>query len=538
MPAPADAPQGARVSRTPTVSMKDLLQGGVHFGHQTRRWNPKMKPYIFAERGGIYIIDLLKTSDLIDEAYDFLRTTVSRGGSVLFVGTKKQCQESIKEQAERVGQPYVANRWLGGLLTNFSTISRRIRKLHELRERVADGSVDLLPTREAIKMKADLAKLETNLGGVATMERPPHAVFVIDPRKEQIVVKEARKLHIPIVALVDTNCDPDEVDYIIPGNDDAIRSCSLLVRVIADAVQEGKQLLAEHEFRAAAEREKVDAEERARAEAEGAVVSGEAAAQPAEAPSQERRPREGGGRDSSSRGGGRPGGQRGPGGPGGPGRGPGGPGGPGRGAGGPGGPGRGAGGPGGRRGGPAERKPPQPAPIGRRAPDRRVPKPAAAAEPAAVADETAAKAAAEQAAEVAAQQPVNAAEPTAEPQAPETTTAEQPAAAEAPVEAAQPAAAEAPVEAAEATTDKAPAKAAESKAAKAPAKAAESKAAESKAAKAPAKAAESKAEEAPAKAEEAPAEAAEPPAEAEEAPAEAAEPPVEASSEPKAETKE
>ena len=297
MPAPADAPQGARASRTPTVSMKDLLQGGVHFGHQTRRWNPKMKPYIFAERGGIYIIDLMKTSDLIDEAYDFLRTTVSRGGTVMFVGTKKQCQESIKEQAERVGQPYVANRWLGGLLTNFSTISRRIRTLHELRERVADGSVDLLPTREAMKMKADLVKLETNLGGVSAMERLPHAVFVIDPRKEQIVVKEARKLGIPIVALVDTNCDPDEVDYIIPGNDDAIRSCSLIVRVIADAVQEGRQQLAEHEFRAAAEREKVEAEERARAEAEGALASGEAAAQPVEASAdrrpRERRPREG-----------------------------------------------------------------------------------------------------------------------------------------------------------------------------------------------------------------------------------------------------
>jgi small subunit ribosomal protein S2 len=481
--------------------MKDLLQGGVHFGHQTRRWNPKMKPYIFAERGGIYIIDLLKTSDLIDEAYDFVRTTVGRGGSILFVGTKKQCQESIKEQAARVGQPYVANRWLGGLLTNFSTISRRIRTLHELRERVADGSVDLLPNREAMKMKADLVKLETNLGGVAAMERLPHAIFVIDPRKEQIVVKEARKLHIPIVALVDTNCDPDEVDYIIPGNDDAIRSCSLIVRVFADAVQEGTQMLAEHEFRAAAEREKVDAELRARAEAEGAVASGDAAAQPTEAPAQDRRPREGGSREGGQRGG-RPGGQsRGPGGPGGPGRGgPGGqsrgPGGPGRGPGGPGGPGRGGqggqGGPGGRRGGPAERKPPQPAPIGRRAPDRR-PKPEAVAEPAAVVDETAAKAAAEQAAEAAATQPVTAPEAAAtqpvtgpetpaETQAPEATTAPEATPAEIPAEAGV------------------------------------------------------KAEDAPAKAEKAPAKAAK--AKTEKAPAEPAEPAAEASSEPEAETKE
>jgi small subunit ribosomal protein S2 len=478
MPAPADAPNGARASRTPTVSMKDLLQGGVHFGHQTRRWNPKMKPYIFAERGGIYIIDLLKTSDLIDEAYDFVRTTVGRGGSILFVGTKKQCQESIKEQAARVGQPYVANRWLGGLLTNFSTINRRIRTLHELRERVADGSVDLLPNREAMKMKADLVKLETNLGGVAAMERLPHAVFVIDPRKEQIVVKEARKLHIPIVALVDTNCDPDEVDYIIPGNDDAIRSCSLIVRVFADAVQEGQQMLAEHEFRAAAEREKVDAELRARAEAEGAVASGEAAAQPAEVPAQDRRPRESGGREGGQRGG-RPGDRGGQGagrGPGGPGRG--GPGGPGRGPGGPGGRG-GPGGPG--RGGAADRKPPQPAPIGRRAPDRRVPKPATA-EPAAVVDETAAKAAAEQAAEAAAAQPVTAPEAAAEAQAPEAAAAPEP------------------------TSEQTPTQA------------------------------EVKAEKAPVKAEKAPKEAAK--AKAEEPPAEPSGPAIDASSEPEAEAKE
>jgi small subunit ribosomal protein S2 len=216
--------------------MKDLLVAGVHFGHQTRRWNPKMKPFIFGERGGIYIIDLQKTTVLIDDAYAFLKQVTGRGGSVLFVGTKKQCQESIKEQAERVGQPYVSNRWLGGLLTNFATLNKRIKRLHELRKLVEDGSIDLLPTREAMALKADLAKLENNLGGVANMERPPAAVFVVDPRKEAIVIKEARKLNIPIVALVDTNCDPDEVDYLIPGNDDAIRSCSLIIKTVADAV--------------------------------------------------------------------------------------------------------------------------------------------------------------------------------------------------------------------------------------------------------------------------------------------------------------
>jgi small subunit ribosomal protein S2 len=256
-----------------TVSMKDLLTSGVHFGHQTRRWNPKMKPYIFGERGGIYIIDLQKSTVLIDEAYDFLRRTAERGGSVLFVGTKKQCQETIKEQAERVGMPYVANRWLGGLLTNFSTLSKRIRRMHELKQLSEDGSLDLLPTREAMQLRADLRKLDQNLGGVGNMERIPAAVFVIDPRKEAIVIKEARKLKIPIVALVDTNCDPDEVDYVIPGNDDAIRSCALIVRVVADAVAEGRQILTEAQMKAEAERKA--AEEAAIAEA---VAAAEAAA--------------------------------------------------------------------------------------------------------------------------------------------------------------------------------------------------------------------------------------------------------------------
>jgi len=262
-----------------TVSMKDLLTSGVHFGHQTRRWNPKMKHFIFGERGGIYIIDLQKSTVLIDEAYAFLKKTAERGGGVLFVGTKKQCQEAMKEQAERVGMPYVCNRWLGGLLTNFATLSKRIKRMHELRRLSEDGSLDLLPTREAMQLRGDLRKLEQNLGGVANMERLPAAVFVVDPRKEAIVVKEARKLKIPIVALVDTNCDPDEVDYIIPGNDDAIRSCGLIVRVMADAVAAGRQLLTEAEMKAETERKAAEAA----AVAEAVAAAEKAAAESAEA---------------------------------------------------------------------------------------------------------------------------------------------------------------------------------------------------------------------------------------------------------------
>ena len=242
-----------------TVTMKDLLTSGVHFGHQTRRWNPKMKQFIFGERGGIYIIDLQKTTLLIDEAYAFLKKTAECGSSVLFVGTKKQCQEQIKEQAERVGMPYVCNRWLGGLLTNFATLSKRIKRMHELKHLSEDGSLDLLPTRESMQLRGDLRKLDQNLGGVGGMERVPAAVFVVDPRKEAIVVKEARKLKIPIIGLVDTNCDPDEIDYIIPGNDDAIRSCALIIRVMADAVAEGRQLLTEAEMKAEAERKAAEA---------------------------------------------------------------------------------------------------------------------------------------------------------------------------------------------------------------------------------------------------------------------------------------
>ncbi len=260
------------------ASMKDLLVNGVHFGHQTRRWNPKMKPYIFGERGGIYIIDLQKTTVLLDEACAFLKDTASRGGLVLFVGTKKQCQDSIKEHAERIGMPYVMNRWLGGLMTNFGTLSKRIKRLHELRRLATDGSLELLPTREAMNMRADLRKLETNLGGVADMDRLPAAVFVIDPRKEQIVVREARKLKIPIVGLVDTNCDPDEIDYLIPGNDDAIRSCSLIMRVVGDAVAEGRQIVAEAEMKAAREAEiKAEADRQAREAAAKVQAEREAA---------------------------------------------------------------------------------------------------------------------------------------------------------------------------------------------------------------------------------------------------------------------
>ena len=268
-----------------TVSMKDLLVSGVHFGHQTRRWNPKMKPYIFAERGGIYIIDLQQTTVLIDEAYAFLRNIAERNGTVLFVGTKKQAQEPIKEQAERVGMPFVNNRWLGGLLTNFVTLSKRIKRLHELRDLIADGSLELLPSREQIKMRGELEKLEKNLGGVAGMDRVPDAVFVVDPRKEAIGIKEANKLKIPVIALVDTNCDPDEIDFLIPGNDDAIRSCQLIVRTIADAVAEGRDKYAAEELvriqKAAVERaaaEKVAAEKAAVEKAAADKIAAEQAA--------------------------------------------------------------------------------------------------------------------------------------------------------------------------------------------------------------------------------------------------------------------
>jgi small subunit ribosomal protein S2 len=257
--------------------MKDLLEAGVHFGHQTRRWNPKMKRFIFAERGGIYIIDLQKTLELVEEAYEFVRNVASRGGSVLFVGTKKQAQDAVEEQATRVGMPYVNHRWLGGLLTNWRTISERIERLHELRRLKEEGQLDLLPPKERITMEGELGKLHANLGGVADMRRQPDAVFIVDLRKEQLAVREARRLGLPVIGLVDTNCDPDEAEYVIPGNDDAIRSCSLIVRVIADGIEAGKQKLTVEELQAPAEPE--PAEPEAAAEPEPGAEP-EAAAEP------------------------------------------------------------------------------------------------------------------------------------------------------------------------------------------------------------------------------------------------------------------
>ena len=223
------------------VSMRELLEAGVHFGHQTRRWNPKMRRYIFTERGGIYIIDLQQTLDLVEQAHSFVRNVAERGGSVLFVGTKKQSQDSIAEEAERVGMPYVNHRWLGGLLTNWRTISERLDRMQELRRLRDEGQLELLPAKERMTMTAELEKLETNLGGVDDMKRLPDAIFVVDLKKEQLAIREARRLNLPVVALVDTNCDPDDADYVIPGNDDAIRSCSLIIRAIASGIEAGKQ---------------------------------------------------------------------------------------------------------------------------------------------------------------------------------------------------------------------------------------------------------------------------------------------------------
>jgi small subunit ribosomal protein S2 len=236
----------------PVVSMRDLLEAGVHFGHQTRRWNPKMRRFIFTERGGIYIIDLQQTAQLIDRAYEFTRDLASRGGTMLFVGTKKQAMDAIAEEAERVSMPYVNHRWLGGLLTNWRTMAGRIERMHELRRLKEEGQLDLLPAKERLTMLSELEKLEANLGGVADLKRQPDAMFVVDLRKEQIAVREARRLGLPIIGLVDTNCDPDDADYVIPGNDDAIRSCSLVIRAIAKAIEDGRSQVRPEEFEAAA----------------------------------------------------------------------------------------------------------------------------------------------------------------------------------------------------------------------------------------------------------------------------------------------
>ncbi len=255
------------------VSMKHLLEAGVHFGHQTRRWNPKMKKYIFTERNGIYIIDLQQTLSLIEEAYNFIREMVGNGGILLFVGTKKQAQEAIKENATRCGMPYVTNRWLGGTLTNWTTISKRIEKLKELEEMERSGELDEMPKKEATRIRHRLAKLRRNLEGLRNMDQLPSAIFIIDPRKENNALLEARKLEIPVVAVVDTNCDPDLIDYVIPGNDDAIRAANLISQIIANAVLEGYQI---RDARQAARRKEEEEEAKAAmpaAEAEPALVT-------------------------------------------------------------------------------------------------------------------------------------------------------------------------------------------------------------------------------------------------------------------------
>ena len=223
------------------ISMKQLLEAGVHFGHQTRRWNPKMAEYIFTERNGIYIIDLQKTVKKIEEAYDFVREIAKDGGEVLFVGTKKQAQETIKEEAIRVGMHYVDARWLGGMLTNFKTIKKRIDRLEQLHKMEEDGTFDLLPKKEVSILMGEMEKLEKYLGGIKNLKKTPAAMFVVDPRKEKIAISEAKKLGIPVVAIVDTNCDPEEVDYVIPGNDDAIRAVKLVTSTIANAIVEGRE---------------------------------------------------------------------------------------------------------------------------------------------------------------------------------------------------------------------------------------------------------------------------------------------------------
>jgi small subunit ribosomal protein S2 len=278
------------------VGIKELLEAGVHFGHQTRRWNPRMRRYIHGERDGIHIIDLLQTEQLLIAAREFAGELTRGGGTVLFVGTKKQARDAVQEWAERTRMPFVNLRWLGGLLTNFNTISARIKRLHELNELQEQGRLELLPTKERMGMQAELAKLEYNLGGVRDMERLPDAVFVIDLKTEEIAVREAARLRIPIIGLVDTNCDPEPIDYVIPGNDDAIRSCELVVRTVGEAIEQGaSSWRAEEERRRAEEEErrrreeeekrKREEEEKARKEAEEAAAAQAAAAaaeQPAE----------------------------------------------------------------------------------------------------------------------------------------------------------------------------------------------------------------------------------------------------------------
>src|SRR5262245_14555173 len=245
------------------VGIKELLESGVHFGHQTRRWNPKMRRFIFGERDGIYIIDLLKTEELLAKAQGFVSDVSHRGGTILFVGTKKQARDAIEDVADKAGMPSVNHRWLGGLLTNFQTINLRIKRLHELERYRSEGQLDLLPTRERMAAQADLEKHQANLGGVKNMQKVPDAMFVIDLKTEEIAVREAKRLKIPIIGLVDTNCDPDPIEYVIPGNDDAIRSCALIASAIGDVAADGRAV-----FRAEEERARREAEEQARREAE------------------------------------------------------------------------------------------------------------------------------------------------------------------------------------------------------------------------------------------------------------------------------
>jgi len=233
--------QNGGIKNMSVISMKQLLEAGVRFGHQTRRWNPKMAEYIFTERNGIYIIDLQKTVKKIEEAYAFVRDVAASGQDILFVGTKKQAQDSIREEAQRVNMHYVDVRWLGGMLTNFKTIKKRIERLAQLKKMEEDGTFELLPKKEVIKLRAEKDRLEKYLGGIKEMKRLPGALFVVDPRKERIAIAEAKKLNIPVVAIVDTNCDPEEIDYVIPGNDDAIRAVKLITSTIANAVLEGRQ---------------------------------------------------------------------------------------------------------------------------------------------------------------------------------------------------------------------------------------------------------------------------------------------------------
>jgi small subunit ribosomal protein S2 len=255
----------------PEVGIRELLEAGVHFGHQTRRWNPKMRRFIHGERGGIYIIDLLQTQRLLEQAQEFALELARRGGIVLFVGTKKQARDAVKDVAEAAGMPYVNHRWLGGLLTNFQTINQRIRRLHDLERYETEGQLALLPTRERLSAQADLEKLRANLGGVKYMQRTPDAMFVIDLKTETIAVREAQRLRIPIIGLVDTNCDPDGIDFVVPGNDDAIKSCAIVAHAIGDAARDGRlTFTADEERRRTEEEERVrrEAEERARREAE------------------------------------------------------------------------------------------------------------------------------------------------------------------------------------------------------------------------------------------------------------------------------